>query len=446
MVGRGRRGAGTGRLRRWGSWDRQDDAGHRALAAPADGADRLRPVRCAAHPVRPRPVLEVATALGLDAPDDRDALLGCLLADLRGRAATLLVVEDAHWADDATIELLAMLGRRAVDLPLLLVVTYREDEVGAEHPLRLVLGDLVTASATAWIGLQPLSLDGGDGAGRAAGARRRRALRRTGGNPFYVTEALAAPTRTVPTTSGSPCWPEPRGSTAEPVPCSTRWPIVPGTGRAWLVEALVRRRPPARRRVRRARHARRRGRHLRVPPRAGPPRGGARDRRDGPARAPPRAPSPRCTRPARRRSRPASPTTPRGPATTPRSPGRRGRCHLAVDATAHREAVRHGERALAVGHAPDPDERRRAAGQARARRWPTRRPRRRGDAPRRRTPSTTGASPATTAARRTRSAALGTCCAAVGADRARRVAAERAAHPARATPARPGAGGWPTCA
>ena len=57
----------------------------------------------------------------------------------------MIVVEDAHWADDATIELLAMLGRRAGELPLLLVVTYRDDEVAADHPLRLVLGDLVTA-------------------------------------------------------------------------------------------------------------------------------------------------------------------------------------------------------------------------------------------------------------------------------------------------------------
>ena len=50
-----------------------------------------------------------------------------------------------------------MLGRRRAELPLLLVITYRDDEVAADHPLRLVLGDLVTGSRTAVLSLPPLS-------------------------------------------------------------------------------------------------------------------------------------------------------------------------------------------------------------------------------------------------------------------------------------------------
>ena len=52
------------------------------------------------------------------------------------------MIEDAHWADEATLDLLKFLGRRIAATRALLVVTYRDDEVGPAHPLRLVLGDL----------------------------------------------------------------------------------------------------------------------------------------------------------------------------------------------------------------------------------------------------------------------------------------------------------------
>jgi hypothetical protein len=53
-----------------------------------------------------------------------------------------VVVEDVHWADDATLDVLRYLGRRVEDLPAVLVVTYRDDEVGPAHPLQRVPGAL----------------------------------------------------------------------------------------------------------------------------------------------------------------------------------------------------------------------------------------------------------------------------------------------------------------
>ncbi len=47
-----------------------------------------------------------------------------------------------HWADEATLDLLKFLGRRIQRTRSLLVVTYRDDEVGTRHPLRLVIGEL----------------------------------------------------------------------------------------------------------------------------------------------------------------------------------------------------------------------------------------------------------------------------------------------------------------
>ncbi len=146
------------------------------------------------------PFLDVAAALGAEESLDRDALLGSVAEVLRDGTTTLIVIEDAHWADAATIELLAMLGRRAPDLPLLLVVTYREDEVTSEHPLRQIIGDLVTASSTTWLGLAPLSIAAVRDLAEPQGADAEVLHARTGGNPFFVTEALASPSEVVPTT------------------------------------------------------------------------------------------------------------------------------------------------------------------------------------------------------------------------------------------------------
>jgi DNA-binding CsgD family transcriptional regulator/tetratricopeptide (TPR) repeat protein len=185
------------------------------------------------------PFLDAAGVLGLDAPLDRDGLLGCLVGDLRRcTQSTVLVVEDAHWADDATIELVAMLGRRAVDLPLLLVITYREDEVTTEHPLRRVIGDLVTASATVWLGLRPLSLEAVRALAEASGADADLLYERSGGNPFYVTEALAAPTEVVPTTVRLAVL----ARVARLGPASRAVldavAVVPGRAESWLVDGL----------------------------------------------------------------------------------------------------------------------------------------------------------------------------------------------------------------
>ena len=106
---------------------------------------------------------------------------------------TLLVVEDVHWADGATLDLLRYLGRRIVDLPLLVVATYRDDEVSARHPLSFVLGELAGSPSVIRLGLLPLSAEGVRALVRSAGATSVDPVElhgRTGGNPFYVTETV----------------------------------------------------------------------------------------------------------------------------------------------------------------------------------------------------------------------------------------------------------------
>jgi len=155
------------------------------------------------------PIRDLTPFLGLpcdDRPLDqygRERLFRDVLAALEARPGpTVIVGEDAHWADGATLELLRFLGRRIGSLRTMIVVTYRDDELGSDHPLRLVLGDLATAPTVHRISLQPLSED----------AVRRIAPRTigdastlhtlTGGNPFFLTEVLATPGLSVPVSVG----------------------------------------------------------------------------------------------------------------------------------------------------------------------------------------------------------------------------------------------------
>jgi DNA-binding CsgD family transcriptional regulator/tetratricopeptide (TPR) repeat protein len=169
----------------------------RVLRGACDGGTTPRPLG---------PLADIAGMLGAAVEQQLDSdrpSRGPLFAAVRGALGerpTLFVVEDAHWADDTTLDLVRYLGRRMDDLPLLVVVTYRDDEVGPGHPLTAVLGDLATAAVVARM-LVPLLTQGAvaELARRAGGDFDPVELyERTCGNPFFVTEVLAAGTTRLP--------------------------------------------------------------------------------------------------------------------------------------------------------------------------------------------------------------------------------------------------------
>lgn len=129
----------------------------------------------------------------LDSEAPRAALFSALLAQLAdGEKPTLVVVEDIHWADEATLDLVKYLGRRLASTRILIVLTYRDDEVSGQPSLRRLLGDLAVARSTVRIELPRLSMD----AVRTMIAERPvdalELHRQTSGNPFYVTEVLSS--------------------------------------------------------------------------------------------------------------------------------------------------------------------------------------------------------------------------------------------------------------
>lgn len=112
----------------------------------------------------------------------------------------LLVVEDIHWADGATIDLLKYLGRRLHGARVLIIATFRDDEVHRHDGLRFLLGDLATARTVERLELARLSRDAVASLGGNRVADVDSLFRSTGGNPFFVTEVIANPDAGVPAT------------------------------------------------------------------------------------------------------------------------------------------------------------------------------------------------------------------------------------------------------
>src|SRR4029453_15160748 len=153
------------------------------------------------------PLADVAPAVGgrldqlLRDEAPRQVLFGALLDRLRdSRVATILVIEDVHWADEATLDLLRFLARRLGASPVLLVVTFRDDELGPQHPVRLLAGDLASSAPVRRVRLAPLSRQAVAVLAGPHGLDPGALYERTGGNPFFVTEVLAAGDEAIPAT------------------------------------------------------------------------------------------------------------------------------------------------------------------------------------------------------------------------------------------------------
>lgn len=103
----------------------------------------------------------------------------------------LLVIEDLHWADEATLDGLRYLARRIGGVSALIVVSHRDDEPAADPALRRLLGALPPAS-TVRVPLAPLSAAAVAAWAARAGRPAEGLYRLTAGNPLFVAEVLAA--------------------------------------------------------------------------------------------------------------------------------------------------------------------------------------------------------------------------------------------------------------
>jgi predicted ATPase len=142
----------------------------------------------------------VASAAAVPATPDRPAVFGRVWNRLTADGPGVLVVEDLHWADETTLELLRFAARRVGRSRLLVVGTYRSEEIGAAHPLRLLLGDVATGPMVGRVQLDPLSIEAVAALAAGTSLDLKRLYAATGGNPFYLTEVLATDGVEIPPT------------------------------------------------------------------------------------------------------------------------------------------------------------------------------------------------------------------------------------------------------
>jgi len=123
------------------------------------------------------------------------------LRDLLMHAAedrtVVAVIDDLHWADRSTLDVVTFLARRLAGTGVLLAAAYRSDELHRRHPLTAPLADLERHSTLDHVSLEPL--DPGDVARQIAAiegdagdpTRAARVVELADGNPFHVEELLA---------------------------------------------------------------------------------------------------------------------------------------------------------------------------------------------------------------------------------------------------------------
>lgn len=123
-----------------------------------------------------------------------------LLRLLAPHRSPVFVVEDLHWADEATLDVFRLLVRGVESAPVLVVATYRDDELDRRHPLRRVLGELATNRSVRRVALAPLSYAAVAQLAKPKNVDAEQLYAKTDGNPFFVAEVLAAGADEVPST------------------------------------------------------------------------------------------------------------------------------------------------------------------------------------------------------------------------------------------------------
>ena len=152
------------------------------------------------------PFFDVAQAVGgefeeaVSSEARPHVIAAALVRELARQRPAVVVIEDLHWGDEATLDVMRLLGRRLGGVSALVVATYRDDELDRLHPLTLALGDLATVAGVTRMRISPLSEAAVRRLAVDAEVDAEELYRQTGGNPFFVTEVLAAGTLAVPAT------------------------------------------------------------------------------------------------------------------------------------------------------------------------------------------------------------------------------------------------------
>lgn len=170
---------------------------------------------------------------------NRERIFASTMEELeRPGKPVVLVMEDMHWADDATLDLMKYLGRRIARTRAMLIATYRSDEMHPRHPLQVAVG-LLPGEAVKRLPLAVLSEAAIGELAQTLGRSSAGLHSATGGNPFYVTELLAAPPGEIPTSVRDAVLARVARLSPEGRRLAEAVAAVPGHAEAWLIQAVL---------------------------------------------------------------------------------------------------------------------------------------------------------------------------------------------------------------
>jgi DNA-binding CsgD family transcriptional regulator/tetratricopeptide (TPR) repeat protein len=196
----------------------------------------------------PRPLGPIQDFAGEVGPELAEKLRGeaipyqvaaALIDELGRDEPTVVVVEDLHWADEATLDVLRLVARRIATAPVLIVLSYRDEALDARHPVRVMLGEVTSGLALTRVPLAPLSLEAVAQLAEPYGVDAGELYRVTAGNPFFVTEVCASGNGGIPATVRDSVYARSARLSSEARTLLDAVAIVPAHVELWLLETLA---------------------------------------------------------------------------------------------------------------------------------------------------------------------------------------------------------------
>ena len=215
----------------------------------ADLAGRARVLRGACDALfAPRPLGPIRDFAADAGAEVSETLLGeaipyqvaaALIDALHGREPTVVVIEDIHWADEATLDVIRLVARRIAAARVLIVLSYRDESLDARHPVRVMLGEVASGIALTRVPLAPLSLEAVAQLAEPYGVDAGELYRVTAGNPFFVTEVCASGNGGIPATVRDSVLARSARLSSEARTLLGAVAIVPPQVELWLLEKLA---------------------------------------------------------------------------------------------------------------------------------------------------------------------------------------------------------------
>jgi ATP/maltotriose-dependent transcriptional regulator MalT len=169
----------------------------------------------------------------------RERIFASMLDELeRAGERIILIIEDMHWADDATLDLLKYLGRRIARTRAMVIVTYRSEEVHSRHALQIAIGYLPGAVVQR-VPLASLSEIAVAKMAQASGRSVEGLHAATSGNPFYVTELLSVPAGEIPPSVRDVALARIGRLSSEARKVAELIALVPGRCETWLIQEVL---------------------------------------------------------------------------------------------------------------------------------------------------------------------------------------------------------------